>query len=241
MSAQRCSSFRYATIKVVISGLALSACLSGCGSGDSSNSSQSQITRYVNAQHLPQMQKPRVIELSDGQSAELFTVAYGPGDDCPSGCIYSYVAGVRNGSKIGFLKYNAAYGTGSSGLGGTGSSGISSPQYGRDSYRFDASDTLLYTDRAMDEIKKSDTFSFSYYQYLNTLASIPDVPAEVLVRVARRAFSVQTGELLLSNPTATASRDVLTVLANLADPNPAVAYFGDIRSRAQQLLNGLGH
>ena len=225
MFSLRCSPLYFVFSKTVVSGLVLFACLSGCGGGDSPNPVQSQITRYVNAQQLPQMQKLRIVELSDGQTAELFTVAYGPGQDCPSGCFYSYLSGVRNGSKIGFLKFNADYSYGNA-------------PYGQHSYHFDASDTRLYADSVFDKIKK--TSGFSYSQFLNTLAVNPDVPVEVLVKVARRVEGTYTAELLIANPTVMTSREALTVLASLSQPTPYGDVYADIQSRARQLLNNLG-
>ncbi len=225
MFTSRRSTFHATSMKMTVSSLALLVCLAGCGGGDSPNSVQSQITRYVNGQQLPQMQKLRIVELSDGQTAELFTVAYGPGQDCPSGCFYSYLSGVRNGSKIGFLKFNADYSYGKA-------------PYGQDSYHFDASDIRLYADSVFDKIKK--TSGFSYSQYLNTLAGNPDVPIEALVKVAQRVEGTQTADLLIANPTVMTSREALTVLASLSQPTPYGDVYADIQSRAQQLLNGLG-
>ena len=199
--------------------VAFCSLLAGCGGGSNSpDLAIEQITRYVDSQHIQQVQRTRITELSDGRTAELFLIEYGPGDDCPAGCIYNRFFGLRDGNKVGKL--------------------VSAENSNAGNFDFDASDTRLYTDKAFDMIRAVPyDRDFVYTAYLNAVGADPDVPAEALIRVAHRLQFETTGRALLSNPTVRQNRDVLTILANL--PEPAGYDFSAIKAQAQTLLNGL--
>ena len=204
----------------------LSAVLLGCDNFDGDPEVPAVISTFVAGHDLPNPQPVRIFDLAvtDGEDIDLFTVSYGPPMDCPSGCFYATAHGLRRGEAVGWLV----------------------PDLPESSlfvaYDFGEADAALYTDELFARLEAVDEWAYRY-ALLPVLARDPDVPRDVLLRVARGLYAYinfSLGRALLENEAVIADEELLTLLADLPVLDDGYDPYATVRERAQALLEALG-
>ena len=113
------------------------------------------IQNFVNNLNLEAPQKIKVIINVSNEDVYVFSVPYGPPQDCPSGCFYDYIYGLKNKNKIAAIE----------------------------SYNIDENDTYLFSDDFWEWLKNKDEWIY-YSKFLPLLASDEDTPIYVLSKIA---------------------------------------------------------
>jgi hypothetical protein len=159
--------------------------------------------------------------LSYGDEVEFFRLEYGPPQDCPAGCFFDSIVGVRSSTNLGWLHPRLDE--------------VADADY------FDVreTDSVLWTEELWAELESTDQGVF-WSGLMPTLAADPSTDREALLRIAERIETFITphvGWELLENPSVESDREILTRLSQLP------VYQGDtyepIRSKASELLDGL--
>ncbi len=165
-------------------------------------------------------------------SVEVFGASYGPGMDCPSGCISSSVLGLRVAAKTGWLlvrDYNAGFAP-------------DSAQY----FDVTGADSVLGEEPLWIGLKAVDKADIWFWQsYLPLLARDSDVARDALLRIPQwlyprvpyPALGVPAAEALLGNYVVQTDREILTLLVQL--PGTKGDPYSAIRERAQAYLDAL--
>lgn len=207
--------------------------LVGCDLFGSENQVAEDIQAFVNAESLPEAQRPKIVFEDAEADVTAFQVQFGPGCDCPSGCFYSRAYGLQLGDRIGWMNVEQAFCL-------------------RDSLRVEQNrfdvrteDSILFrTDfrerfrRAATTDDQNDVQAPVYEVFLDMLAKDEDTPSETLLRLAellREEYRPGLGNSLLENPVVQSSKPILEVLASL----PADGGYQEVRDRAQELLEQL--
>ncbi|MBU0476148.1 MAG: hypothetical protein KKF62_18530 [Bacteroidetes bacterium] len=166
------------------------------------------IQNFVNNLNLEDPQKIKVIMNVSNEDVYVFSVPYGPPQDCPSGCFYDYIYGLKNKNKIAAIK----------------------------SYNIDENDTYLFSDNFWELLKNKDEWIY-YSKFLPLLASDEDTPIYVLSKIANllnNYISTHIAYNLLDNSAVKKEKEILIILSNLpifnGDP------YKDIREIANNLL-----
>ncbi|MEP0547562.1 MAG: hypothetical protein ABJF88_11570 [Rhodothermales bacterium] len=213
------------TVSKFILPILLSAVLLGCDYFDSDAEVPAVIAAFVAGHDLPDPQPVRVFDLAagDGEDIDLFTVSYGPPMDCPSGCFYATAHGLRRGEAVGWLVPDLP---------------------GRSpfvAYDFGEADAALYTAELFARFEAVDAWAYRY-AFLPVLARDPDVPRDVLSRVARGLYDYihsGLGWALLENEAVVADEGLLTLLAELPVFDDGYDPYATVRERARELLEAL--
>ncbi|MCD4761087.1 hypothetical protein K8R42_04275 [bacterium] len=180
------------------------------------------VEEFVKGAELIEQKELRIFFDDPNKDVKLFSVSFGKPMDCPSGCIYSSATGLKNGSKIGWLKVIGAV-----------------KQEKIIMYDFDDNDKYLYSDQFLIALKEKHS---NVYQtvFLPNLAEDKDVPKDLLLKIANGLSSYIQPHLasqLLKNPVVQKDKEILNIIANLP------VFQGDAyniwRQKAQDLLNNL--
>jgi len=185
---------------------------------------ETTITSFVENADFPAPQGVRMLFSDPLHGVKVFTLSYGAAQDCLSGCFYSNATGIEYGAKIGWISMNNY-------------DAIDDAKFVF--YDFDISDTYLYTDEFFQLLNSKDTWVYQN-AFLVMLAEDEDVPRSVLLTIAQGLSSYIQPSLansLLKNVTVRNDREIVTALANL--PVFSGDAYSEIRTQAQELLNGL--
>lgn len=177
-----------------------------------------RIELFIKNEPVPKPQSANVFaSLHDG-SIRFFGVNYGDLHYDWADSWYSRGWGIKYGSKIGWIRFSE-----------------DPPDPAVTMFDPSAADVYLFSEDTWnalrsDKLRWEDRWVFEN-AFLPMLARDPDVPQATLLDVANTYLSYPVAWLLVHNPAAEQSREVLTVLAN--------APWDDISSRARALLAAL--
>ena len=205
--------------------------LAGCDLFANEDPIDEDIRVFVNAASLPEAQPPEKAVEDQETGVPLFSVDFGPGCDCPSGCFYSTAYGLQVRERIGWMKIRRAFCLDDSVDGNLPFFEIQSDD--RALFRSDLRERLR-EGAAVDEA--NDVQAPAYEVFLNLLVEDADTPGQTLLDLARLLSSTyrpDLGSALLENPTVRSSERVLRVLAGLAGNGG----YREVRDRARELLN----
>jgi len=181
-----------------------------------------QVEDYVSSLDLPQVRE--IHQVLDRDPVEFFWVSFGPGQDCPSGCFYAKIFGVRVGDRVGwtysdFTEYEPSL-----------------------AKRFD----VLETDKELFHVDlwfvlSGEDWQSNWYGLMPTLARDADTDRIALLNIAVMLNTHYSKDLsldLVYNPTVESDAEILGVLSELpvfweSDP------YKETRDRALELLEGL--
>ena len=164
-------------------------------------------------------------QVMNWNEVELFRVAYGEGLDCPAGCFYSMAVGLNYDGRVGWLGFRDSH------------------EYVPDSTRFFdflETDVLLFDADTWFTIML-ESWYVCFDMLLPALAHDEHTSRDGLLTLSTLIYShesVEIAEYLVANPTVMADTEILGILANL----PIIRWdvYAEVRSRAQELLSGLG-
>jgi len=209
--------------------------LAGCDTWGGGPKIDEEIKSFVEAESLPEAQRPEIGFEDSEAEVTAFHVDFGPGCDCPSGCIYATAYGLRFRDRIGWMSVETAFCLEDSVQVDEGYFHVQP----RDSTLF-SSDVRRRLREAVTTDEANDVQAPVYEVFLNMLAKDEDTPAETLLDLARLlqgSYRPGVGYALLENPTVRSSKSILEVLASLPDSG---GYKG-VRDRAQDLLDQLSN
>lgn len=215
---------------LVLPTVLIAVLLVGCDSWGSDPKIDEDIKSFIEAESLPEAQRPE-IDFEDAEAGiTVFRVDFGPGCDCPSGCFYSTAYGLRFRDRIGWMSVEREFCLEDT----VRVSGDHFDPQPRDSTLFSA-DVRNRLREAVTTDEANDVQAPVYEVFLNMLAKDEDTPVRALLDLARllqESYRPSVGYALLENPTVRSERSVLEVLASLPDSG---GYEG-VRERAQDLL-----
>ncbi len=209
--------------------------LTGCDIWGGGSEIDEDIKSFVEAESLPEAQRPEIGFEDSEADVAAFHVDFGPGCDCPSGCFYSTAYGLQFRDRIGWMTVESAFCLEDSVQVNEGYFDLQS----RDSTLF-SSDLRKRLREAVTTDEANDVQAPVYEVFLNMLAKDKATPSETLLDLARLlqdSYRPGVGYALLENPTVRSSRPVLEILASLPDNG---GYKG-VRDRAQSLLDQLSN
>jgi len=179
------------------------------------------IDNFVQEYSFPKQQKTRISFSDEEKDVYIFNVLYGDGMDCPSGCIYSRILGLKVENHIGWL-WGDFY------------TAFDSSEY--EYFDVNASDSTLFDQDLWDEMYDEDYWIF-INQVLPTIARDIDTPVEVLLWVSERLYDrriIGVADLLIANPVAIADTLILQSMACLPDVH--LNTYDDAREIARLML-----
>jgi hypothetical protein len=214
----------------LLTAVLLTSVLAGCDLFANEDLIDEDIRAFVNAAALPEAHPPEKVVEDQEAGVTLFSVDFGPGCDCPSGCFYSTAYGLQFRERIGWAKVRRAFCLDDSVDGNLPLFDIQPDD--RALFRSDLRDRLR-EGATVDEA--NDVQAPAYEVFLNLLAKDADTPAQTLLDLARLLSSTYRPDLgfaLLENPTVRSSERGLRVLAGL----PGNGGYREVRDRARELL-----
>jgi len=180
------------------------------------------VEKFVRSQHLPKRQTPRPLLAVPDERVEVFSVSYGEPQDCMMGCFYLGLAGLRYGSKIGWMDCDRAR--------------LDHPVT---CFDVDSTDTYLFSADLLQRMERPERPS----SYLTSLARSvfrpmlvrdPDTPVAVLERFAREIYTVAPDPfmegLLFGNRRVQRSAAILTFLAS--PPDSLARFYAGARAQS---------
>jgi hypothetical protein len=214
----------------LLTAVLLTSVLAGCDLFANEDLIDEDIRAFVNAAALPEAHPPEKVVEDQEAGVTLFSVDFGPGCDCPSGCFYSTAYGLQFRERIGWAKVRRAFCLDDSVDGNLPLFDIQPDD--RALFRSDLRDRLR-EGATVDEA--NDVQAPAYEVFLNLLAKDADTPAQTLLDLARLLSSTYRPDLgfaLLENPTVRSSERGLRVLTGL----PGNGGYREVRDRARELL-----
>ncbi len=214
---------RRSTLLLLPLTLALAACEdSGPGAGWQPTPPSAAVKEFIDQEALPRLHF--VHRIAGEYVVEFFWASYGEGQDCPSGCIYSMVYGVRVGGKIGWFAQ------------ADGEGHVPDP-----SRYFDVvpTDVALFQPNTWGLLMAADT-SLCWGGFLPYLAADPDTDRDALLSLAGLLYATNAytlAQALIGNETVRTDVQILQLLADL--PESSGSYYTSVRQEAQWLLGGL--
>ena len=196
--------------------------ISSCGLfGPSGNGVPDSIDNFVSEYSFPKQQNTQLSFSDENSNVYIFYVLYGDGMDCPSGCIYSRMIGLKVDDHIGWLwgEYYALF---------------DSSEY--DYFDVNKGDSAMFDQGLWDDLYEDDYWIF-HNQFLPTVARDIDTPPAVLLSVSERLYVqrvIGVADILMSNPIARADSLVLKSIACLPDVHGNT--YDDAREIARALL-----
>lgn len=209
--------------------------LGGCDIWGGGTKIDEEIRSFVEAESLPEAQRPEIG--FEGSEAEVsaFHVDFGPGCDCPSGCFHSTAYGLRFRDRIGWMSVEKAFCL------------EDSLQVSEGYFDLRSGDSTLFSSQLRRRFREAATTDEAndvqapvFEVFLNMLAKDEDTPTKTLLDLARLlqgSYRPGVGYALLENPTVRSSRSVLEVLGSL----PGTGGYEGVRDRAQDLLDQLSN
>ena len=172
----------------------------------------SDIQNFVDKLELEDAQRVEIIIEVKNKDVYVFSVAYGPPQDCPSGCFYSIVWGLKNEEKISIFE----------------------------NYDIEPKDTYLFSQEFLDLVKEQEKTGIYYSKLLPLLAKDEDTPRTVLLSITQKLYeyiSTHIAYNLVDNPVVQTDTEILTLLSEL--PVFQGDAYENIRNIALDLLKGL--
>lgn len=148
----------------------------------------SDIQNFVNKLELEDAQDVEIIIEVKTEDVYVFSVAYGPPKDCPSGCFYSGVWGLKNKAKISIFEH----------------------------YDIESNDTYLFSQDFFDLVEEKEQHIY-YNMLLPLLAKDEDTPRTVLLFIVENYISSHIAYNLLDNPVVQLDIEILTILSELQE------------------------
>lgn len=205
---------------------------SGC---DVVNTVDKDIKKFIESEPLPDTQAPVYLLRVPEHHLKVFRVPFGSPYDCPSGCAYSQVFGIKLGSRIGWMKAEI----------------IGIDLLDRNDLHFfevRSSDTYLFSRelrRKLQKVSTSDKRGWrakdTYGEFLQMLARDTDTPSGTLHALAQLLYTEYHPAValtLIDNPIVKNNRTILETLAELPSFNGSRMY-EKVRKQARELLKQL--
>lgn len=180
------------------------------------------VTAFVAAENFEPHQYTS--QLLDWDGIEFFYTAYGPPQDCPSGCFYDLAYGLSYGGQIGWIRYDDQI------------HHAFSPD--RD-FDFQESDERLFDHDTWFALAYWDCWS-CYDHLILALAGDEHTSRAALLTLSTLLLTNENRELalvLVENPAIAQDAEILGILVQL--PSEPVDRFAEVRARAQELLDAL--
>ncbi len=172
----------------------------------------SDIQNFVDELELEDAQRVEIIIEVKNKDVYVFSVSYGPPQDCPSGCFYSKVWGLKNETKISIFE----------------------------NYDIEPIDTYLFSQEFLDLVKEEDEMVIYYPKLLPLLARDEDTPRAVLLSITQILYNYISPHIannLLDNLVVQTDKEILTLLSKL--PVFQGDAYENVRNIALDLLKGL--
>lgn len=209
--------------------------LGGCDIWGGGPKIDEDIKSFIEAESLPEAQRPEIGFEDSEAEVMAFHVDFGPGCDCPSGCIYGTAYGLQFRDRIGWMSVETEFCLEDS----VRVNGDYFDLRSRDSTLFSFDFRKRFREAATTD-EANDVQAPVYEVFLNVLAKDKDTPTNTLLDFARLlqdSYRPGVGYALLENPTVRSSRSVLEVLASLPDNGG----YKEVQNRAQDLLDQLSN
>lgn len=148
------------------------------------------INSWVSKNNLSQQQDPVFILNLPERNIQVFSVSYGPAQDCMAGCFYAQKTGIRNGDKIAWIE----------------------------DYQLDETDEYLFTEEFYEQLKTGYGYSYRVSDFDEIFASHVATPVnklQILVEYAETDTKLR--DLLLANPTVQSHPELLNRLETFTD------------------------
>ena len=160
--------------------------LGSCEENPVEPSIPSDIQNFVNKLDLEDAQEVQIILEVKTEDVYIFSVAYGQPMDCPSGCIYSGIWGLKHKENINdFEKYDV-----------------------------ESDEAYLFDQDFFDILKKEEEHIF-YNKFIPLLAKDENTPRNILVFITENYISSYVAYNLLDNPVVRSDVEILTLLSEL--------------------------
>lgn len=204
--------------------------LTGCDTWGGSEINE-DIEFFVESENLPDVQPPEVSFDDPDSDVKAFRVAFGPGCDCPSGCIYSRGYGLKFGDRIGWMKVTEVFFCAEDSL-------DIDPSY----FEVQPSDSTLFDQDFRDRFREAteeedpDGYAPIYEVFLQMLGGDEDTSTGTLHSLTELLFDEYLPNLadaLIKNPVVRSEVAILERLANLPDQ----AGYRPVKEKAQELLD----
>lgn len=219
----------------LLTALLCTCILSGCDLFGDEDQIDEDIKAFVEAESLPEAQRPEIGFEDSETDVMAFHVDFGPGCDCPSGCFHSTAYGLQFRDRIGWMTVDPAFCL------------EDSVQVEGDYFDLQPGDSTLFSSDLRKRLRKAVTSDEAndvqapvYEVFLNMLAKDEDTPTGTLLGLARLlqdSYRPGVGYTLLENPAVRSNEPILEELASLPDSG---GYRG-VRDRAQNLLDQLSN
>ncbi len=201
--------------------------VSGCGSSEPPTGvdapgptpATAAVNEFVASQGLPLFHWTHQIVMRDGY--ECFGVSFGPGQDCPAGCFYSWAYGIRVGERVGWLGFENAW-------------DFAPPP--ESCFDVLPTDAILFDFDTWLAISDAD-WSTAWNGLVPLLARDPDTARAALLNIATILYTHHSRLLaldLVNNPAVATDVEILTLLSEL----PVVGAY-DLYSEARSIALGL--
>lgn len=186
------------------------------------------VQTFVRAEGLPEVREIEEIFALD--SVRMYRVRYGEPQDCPSGCFYLSGTLLKVGSRLGWIDLDTWE------LQFDSTRSLYVPVIlGDTHFRVVDADTVLASERLLDELLVSD--SYAYGTLRTYLGLQEDAPEPVLWRVATRALADVNSAavwLIVTHPNSQCSQRILEYLAAFRSTS---ALYNVVRARARESLD----
>jgi hypothetical protein len=216
---------------ILIAAILATGLLPGCDFWGGPNIDE-DIKAFVESENLPDVQTPSVEFKDSDLGVKAFRVPFGPGCDCPSGCIYSKGYGIELRDRTGWMDVTEVFFCSEDSL-DTGELNYFDVRPG-DSTLFGSEFRNRF--RKATEDRDPDGYAPIYEVFLQMLAGDEDSPVRTLRSLTDLLFEhylPETADALIQNPVVRSNTSLLERLAELPDQ----AAYLPVREKARELLN----
>lgn len=216
---------------ILTAALLAAGLLAGCDFWGGSDIDE-DIEAFVKSENLPDAQTPSVEFKDSASGVKVFRVSFGPGCDCPSGCIYSTGYGIEFRDRIGWMHVMDFFFCSDDSL-DRGALNYFDVRSG-DSALFSSEFRTRF--RKATEDRSPDGYAPIYEVFLQMLAGDEDSPLRTLRALTDLLFKhyfPETADALIQNPVVRSNTLILERLAELPDQ----AGYLQVREEARDLLN----
>jgi hypothetical protein len=203
--------------------------LTGCDIWNGGSDIDEDIQSFVEVENLPEAQTPEISFADSESEVKAFRVEFGPGCDCPSGCLYSKGYGLKFQDRIGWMEVKEFFCLEDS----VRSEANFFEVRPGDSTLFDSDLRLRFRTSAAEE---SEKYAPVYEAFLQMIAQDGDTPTNTLSALGDLLYEERlsdVGEALIENPVVRSSQALLEKLANLPDRRG----YRSVKEKAQELLD----
>lgn len=187
------------------------------------------VRAFVQSENLPKAQTPEISVDDPDSDVKVFSVEFGPGCDCPSGCFYSTGYGLEFRDRIGWMDVSQAFCL-------------------EDSVRSEVTffdvrtgDSTLFDQAFRDRFREAtedrdpDGYAPIYEVFLQMLGGDEDTPTGTLnslIDVLFEGYFPDVARALIDNPVVRSNETLLERLTELPDER-----YQPIREEAEELLD----